>query len=196
VKYIFLGDVHGNLKLCHNICKKYPNATVIQVGDLGVGFIFWGIISKLPSNFKFFPGNHDKRQEALTLPSCLGDYGEVDGKFFFVSGADSIDKDYRIEGVSWWPDEEITNKQAEHALGLWEKSKAQVLVCHDCPQRIAQHNYLIYDTTLTRNTLDQMIEVRKPKIIIYGHHHKSCLFDYEGITIKALGVEEVWELTL
>lgn len=196
MRYIFIGDVHGNLKRCHDACTKHPDATIVQIGDLGVGFIFWGLIAKLPTNFKFFPGNHDKRQEALTLKSCLGNYGEVDGKFFFVSGADSIDKDERIEGVTWWPDEELTYKQADEALSLWEKSKAQVLVSHDCPQRLAQYNHLIYDTTITRNVLDQMIDVRRPKIIIYGHHHKSCHFDYEGITVKALGIDECWELTL
>lgn len=196
MKYIFIGDVHENLNVCQNACTKHPNATIVQIGDLGVGFIFWGIIAKLPSNFRFFPGNHDKRQEALTLPSCLGNYGEVDGKFFFVSGADSIDKDDRIEGVSWWPDEELTYKQLNHALDLWEKSKVEVLVSHDCPQKIAQYNHLIYDSTPTRSVLDQMIEVRKPEIIVYGHHHRSTLFDYEGIKVKSLGINEVFELTL
>ncbi len=196
MRYIFLGDVHGNIKRCHDVCIKYPDAMVVQIGDLGVGFIFWEIITKLPSNFRFFPGNHDKRSEALTIPSCLGNYGNVDGKFFFVSGANSIDKDQRIEGVSWWHDEELTYKQLNHALDLWEKSKVQVLVSHDCPQRIAQYNHLIYDQTPTRQVLDQMIEVRKPKMICYGHHHRSAFFDYEGIKVKALGIDETFEITL
>ena len=192
MKYIFIGDVHGNLIHCLKTSEKNPDATIVQIGDYGVGFIPLDVFMRLPKNFKFFPGNHDCRTLCHNLPHCLGDYGDVDGKFFFVSGADSIDKDQRVEGVSWWADEELTYKQAEHAFDLWVKSKAQVLVSHDCPQMIAQYNHLIYDSTLTRQLLNRMIEARKPKIIIYGHHHKSCHFDYEGITIKALGIDECW----
>lgn len=196
MKYIFIGDVHGNLIHCLNVSEKNPDATIVQIGDCGVGFIPLDVFFRLPDNFKFFPGNHDNRSLCHQLPHCLGDYGDVDGKFFFVSGADSIDKDRRIEGVSWWPNEELTYNQLNHALDLWEKSTAQVLVSHDCPQRIAQYNHLIYNSTPTRAVLDQMIEVRKPKIILYGHHHRSSFFEYDGIKVKHLGIDECWELTL
>ena len=191
-----MGDVHGNLIHCLKTSKKNSDATVIQIGDCGVGFIPQDVFLRLPKNFKFFPGNHDCRTLCHQLPHCLGDYGDVDSKFFFVSGADSVDKDQRIEGISWWPDEELTYKQLNHALDLWEKSKAQMLVSHDCPQRIANYNHLIYNSTRTRAVLDQMIEVRKPKMILYGHHHRSSFFEYEGMTVKALGIDEVYQLTL
>jgi predicted phosphodiesterase len=196
MRFVFLGDVHSNLKRCNDVSTKYPSRTIIQVGDFGVGFVSTEIIGRLPKNFYFFPGNHDNRQVALTLSSCLGNYGERFGKFFFVSGADSIDADRRIMGVDMWEDEQLSYKQAEHCLELWEKSKLNVLVSHDCPQSIAQFNCLIYDSTLTRQLLQRMIEVRKPQLLIHGHHHKSSMFQYEGIQVKALGIDEAWELAL
>lgn len=199
MKFVFLGDVHGNFLHCENVCKQHTDSTIVQVGDLNVGFIRnTYLLENLPSNFKFFVGNHDNRQLANTLPHCLGDYGEAfGGKFFFVSGAYSIDRAGRTEGVNWWNDEELTYKQANHCLELWEISKCDVLISHDIPQSFAESYQLIYDTTITRNLLQAMIEVRKPKLVVSGHHHKSKdLVTHQGIHWKSLGIDETFSLDI
>jgi len=196
MKFIFLGDVHGNLIRCLNVAESNPDSTIVQIGDFGIGFLPIDVFLRLPKNFKFFVGNHDKRQEAKTLPHCLGDYGEAYEKFFFVSGADSIDKDMRIEGVSWWPDEELTYKQAEDCLDKWENSKVEVLVSHDCPQSIAEKYLLVYDKSLTRNLLQKMIDIRKPKLLVYGHHHQSKRVNFNDIDVKELGIDETFSVDI
>lgn len=196
MKFIFLGDVHANLNHCLKLSEANADATIIQVGDLGVGFIPLDVFYRLPSNFKFFPGNHDCRKMCHQLPHFIGDYGEYEGKFFFVSGADSIDKDGRIEGVSWWPDEELTYKQAEDCLAKWEKSKLDILVSHDLPQSFAEGYKLIYDRTLTRDLLQRMIDVRKPSLIITGHHHRSGYRIHDKIRWKELQIDESFEIDI
>lgn len=196
MKYIFIGDVHANLNPCMKVSKSNPDAIIVQIGDLGVGFISIDVFRRLPDNFKFFPGNHDCRELCHTLPHCLGDYGEVDSKFFFVSGADSIDRAHRIEGVSWWADEQLTYHQAEDCLQQWEVSKCDILVTHDCPQSFAEGYKLIYDKTLTRNLLQSMIELRKPRMLIHGHHHRSNRLNINGIDVVELGIDECFSIDL
>lgn len=196
MKFIFLGDVHGNLNHCLNLSHKNPNHTIVQIGDLGVGFVPQDVFYRLPRNFTFFAGNHDNRQLCNKLPYCLGDYGDFRNRFFFVSGADSIDKDRRIEGVSWWPDEELTYQQSMLCLDEWSKSKTDTLVSHDCPQSFAEGHKLIYDKSLTRNLLQMMIEVRKPKRLIHGHHHRSHRATINGIEVIELGIDEPYEIEL
>ena len=191
MKFIFLGDVHGDLGRCSAICTQNRDATVIQIGDLGVGFIPKKTILKhLEHNFRFFVGNHDCREISNTIPHCLGDFGEVRNHFFFVSGANSIDKDMRIEGVSWWKDEELSYQQAGECLSQWEKSNVDVLVAHDIPQSFAEGYKLIYDRCLTRDLLQKMIEVRKPKLFISGHHHNSRRMIVKGIAWIELDINE------
>jgi calcineurin-like phosphoesterase family protein len=196
MKFCFLGDVHSNLIRCLNLTEAYPDTTVVQIGDLGVGFVPLDVFYRLPKNFYFFPGNHDCRKLSYTLPHCLGAYGEVFGKFFFVSGADSIDKERRIEGVSWWSDEELTYREAEDCLVKWEESTVDVLVTHDLPQSFAEGYKLIYDRTLTRDLLQKMIEVRKPKLLIHGHHHRSKRHEFNGVQVVELGIDEPYFIDL
>jgi hypothetical protein len=200
MKFVFIGDVHGNLVHCSKVSEIYPQSELIQIGDLGVGFVahqhMLMMLNAIP-RFHFFVGNHDNRQLAKEYKQCLGDFGEsFDGKFFFVSGADSIDKGRRTEGVNWWPDEELSYKQAELCLHEWTNSNSQVLVCHDIPQSFAEGYQLIYDKTLTRNLLQQMIEDRKPQLLLSGHHHVSRDIDVDGIRWKALGIDETFSIDI
>ena len=192
MKLIALSDVHGNVRRCRDVANKNPDRIIIQIGDLGVGFMPREIIESLPSNFYFFCGNHDNRTEANSLRNCIGDFGEMNG-FFFVSGADSIDKEDRIENVNWWANEELNYEQASQCLEKWEKSKCQILLSHDLPQRAMEAAFGYKEKCLTRNLLQSMIDARKPSMIIYGHHHKHKRFRGEGIEYVGLGIDETYD---
>lgn len=196
MKFVFIGDVHGNVPHCVSVCKANRDASVIQIGDFGVGFLHPKKFVNLPSNFWFFCGNHDCRKDARHIDNALADFGEFNESFFYVSGADSIDKDMRIEGVSWWPDEELSYQQASNCLFLWEHSKVKVLVSHDCPQSFAEKYKLIYNRSLTRDLLQKMIETRPPELIITGHHHVSKDIYVDGIRWKELSENEVFTIDL
>lgn len=193
MKIIILSDVHGNILHCQDVALRNPSTPVIQLGDLGAGFVPREVIENLPPNFFFFPGNHDNRKIAVTMKNCLGHYGHGNN-FFFVSGADSKDKDRRTEGVNWWPDEELTYEQGQQCIDEWTKSKSQVIISHDAPQRLVEAFFLIYDRSRTRQILDAMIEARKPKLIISGHHHKPLRTEHNGIKFVVLKIDETYEL--
>ena len=40
-KFLILGDVHGDTELCRDVARKNPERFVLQLGDLGVGFVPW-----------------------------------------------------------------------------------------------------------------------------------------------------------
>ena len=191
---IILSDVHCDFNHVINVCQRHVDQTVVQLGDLGIGFLRTEYVKEnTPSNFRFFVGNHDSRTLANTLPSCLGNFGEFEN-IFFVSGANSIDRFSRIEGKDWWPDEELTYAQSNECLNLWEQSDKDIIVAHDCPQTIAEKFMSIYDRSLTRTLLDRMIEVRKPKLVVFGHHHRSYDINFNKVKYRGLRINETFQL--
>lgn len=197
MKIIILSDVHGNLVHCRNVCEQNPNTLVIQLGDLGVGFVPNEVIEDLPSNFFFFPGNHDNRSLAMSLNKCMGHFGSYfSDRIFIVSGADSKDKAIRTEGINWWPDEELTYEQGQRCINEWAGSKAEVIISHDCPQLIAEGYFLIYDKSRTRQILDSMIHVRRPKLVVFGHHHRPFRITSQDGKTTCIGLKIDETITL
>jgi hypothetical protein len=89
--------------------------------------------SKKPYQIAFVDGNHENHSRLRALPTatfCGGQAGRVslnvwhlrrgevftlDGPLVFVmGGASSIDRKYRREGGSWWPDEVPTQTDVEN----------------------------------------------------------------------------------
>jgi predicted phosphodiesterase len=193
---VILGDIHCNFNRVVEICKKYPDQTVLQLGDFGVGFMpTQFIIDNSPTNFRFFVGNHDNRTEACKIPNCLGHLGEYED-IFFVSGANSIDKDRRIEGVNFWSNEELTYEQGNLCLESWQKSNKKIIVSHDAPQNFVENYLLIYDRSFTRIILQKMVDIRKPDMIIFGHHHRKYNIKHDSIRYIGLGIDDVFELSV
>jgi hypothetical protein len=120
------------------------NDVLIQLGDFGVIWndtpdkqekYLLKFLGERPYNILVVNGNHDNIPRLRRFPeiAMFGDFVRVidenvfylqnghiytiQGKTFFVmGGALSIDKDRRIEGKSWWPEEQST--YAEFNLGL------------------------------------------------------------------------------
>lgn len=191
---IILGDIHCNFNRVEEVCKQYPNQTVLQLGDFGVGFMPTKfIIDNSPPNLKFFTGNHDNRKEACKIPSFLGHFGECED-VFFVSGANSIDKDRRIVDVNYWEDEELSYRQGCLCMDSWKKSTKKIIVSHDAPQRFVQQFMLIYDASFTRSLLQEMVDVRKPDMIVFGHHHRKYRIEHESVQYVGLRIDETFQL--
>lgn len=192
---LFLGDVHTNINFCKDLSNQNPDQIIFQIGDLGAGFVSTHfLINELPKNFKFIRGNHDCPQECPKIPNYLGDFGEFN-KVFFASGADSIDKGYRTVGVDWWADEQLNYEQANACLAAWEKSNCRIIASHDGPHSLIHDLYGIRDASRTRKLLQAMLEIRKPDIWIFGHHHKPRTIKSNGVEFYALGIDEVLNLT-
>jgi predicted phosphodiesterase len=166
-----IGDVHGKRRRYQDI--MHSNEYTIQLGDCDFDYDH---LSEFDcAKHKLIPGNHDNHESVYQLPNCLGRFGasELNGiNFFFVCGADSIDKFGRNQYIDWWPNEELSYKEMFEATQLYQQIKPDLVLSHDCPQIVAQMFFGISDPSHTRNGLQWMFELHKPRLWVFGHHHK------------------------
>ena len=130
---------------------------LIICGDVGVcGFMASDeaktrdILRNLPVTVLFVDGNHENFEqlnsyavetwnggkvhfiESNIIHLMRGQVFEIDGKKFFTfGGAYSVDKMYRTEGITWFP-EEIPSKE-EYEEGWKNLEKADFQVTISCP---------------------------------------------------------------
>lgn len=180
---LFLGDLHG----AYEYIPK-ARGPIVQVGDLGIGF------QKPPEfakDFRFIRGNHDNPELCRQHPNYIGDW-KLENWVLYLSGAWSIDKMWRREGVSWWADEELNFKQMNEVLSL-PKESVHFVVAHDCPEFLYRH--LGINGVIKQSTPLFLNEVAKrfvPRKWVCGHHHKSAqLNGVGGIDFTVLDIGEV-----
>ena len=188
----FIGDVHSLFPQYLAILSQTEEPT-IQLGDMGFGFEGVDPLPALPAKDRFIRGNHDDPVKCRAHPNYLGEFGYLEKEgIFFISGAYSIDKKWRVPGVSWWEEEELSQAQMYEALALYEKVKPEMVVSHDCPSVAA----LMFCNVLsdpwensakkfrypsrTSQFLDQIYEVHAPRQWVFAHYHitRRCQIDH------------------
>lgn len=179
----------------------------LQIGDMGIGFKKrngWDRLTvgdMLPKD-KWFAGNHDHRSACAKEQGYLGNFGVTNEGIFFVSGAFSVDAFSREVGSSWWPDEQLSTPEFEEALQLYSELKPEIMATHDCPRIIYPKMLEIrYDgrpaplyENITASWLDRMLAVHKPKVWVFGHWHRACDFDFDGV--RYICADELQPVTL
>jgi len=192
---IIVGDIHGRFKELNAIARKHKKETIVQIGDFGFGFggLFELDASLIESNIRFFRGNHDNPALCNAHPGCLGDFGVFEN-LFFVAGADSIDKDMRVEGRSWWRDEELTIQQFNEAIDLYSQAKPETVLTHDCPQSITRDYFGIPEASRTRQGLQAMLDIHRPKLWIFGHHHRHFVKKDDECVFRCLPELQTYDL--
>lgn len=170
-----IGDVHGYYAHYHRLIRKARST--VQVGDFGSDYkTLAGIDS---GQHRILGGNHDNYDDMGNWPHFLGDYGvhhiEGFGDIFFIRGGLSIDRHMRIEGVSWWRDEELGLRKCCEVLRAYKNIKPDFVVTHECPCSIVPH---VTESTLiipsrTNQLLEQCFIAHQPKKWVFGHYHKS-----------------------
>lgn len=99
-----------------------------------------------------------------------------------LGGAASVDREWRVPGVSWWPDEAITDQQVADAIA---GGPADVMLTHESPARtpvmavnqILRSNPLGFPTsTLLESAASQMRVAQvwdavHPRHLLHGHMH-------------------------
>ena len=117
-----------------------------------------------------------------------GQIFEIQGKTFFTcGGAASYDKAYRTEGISWWPEENISYKECETAMNNLQKHNNTVdyILTHTCPQSLVMPMFNLNPITCpTGIFLDEVYRTVKFKDWYFGHWHEDkdfgnfhCLYD-------------------
>jgi hypothetical protein len=185
----FIGDLHGNItenknRRCYtNLINGIPYS--VQLGDWG--FDYRPLKNIDPIRNRVLPGNHDNYDDMINYPHFLGDFGwhsfplknNKEFKFFFIRGAFSIDRKWRIPTISWWEQEELTFEQCYKLIDVYREAKPDFVVSHDCPQNIMP--YVVpggYDRQFiqpsrTNQILQSCFEIHRPSTWIFAHHHRN-----------------------
>ena len=113
----------------------------------------------------------------------------------FIGGAHSIDWQYRIKGFSWWEDEELSQPRMLEIMDTYMKVKPDVMVTHDAPIVVIKemHSHHMFDNSRTQQFFQALWNEHKPKLWIFGHHHKSFrtyISDTEFVCLDELEIKE------
>lgn len=178
---IFVGDIHGKVEYLPR------NVNAVQVGDMGVGFVD---VPALP-NIKFIRGNHDNPELCQTHPCYIGDWKLHQG-VLYIGGAGSIDRAWRTEGVDWWRNEELTNKQMLQLMEAIDPlfNEVTAVVAHDAPRQVYSTiipGKPIIDRFGMPRFLDAVLERYRPKTWVCGHFHIRHTFKDGATTFHVLG---------
>lgn len=201
----FIGDIHGN----PNVYAKaiWDCHESIQVGDMGLGFN-----ETLDSKFieifhdnkahKFIRGNHDDPELCRAQPTYLGDMTyDADNRMMMVGGAFSIDKEYRVEGISYWSDEELSYVDLEHAIEMYEENKPLIMVTHDAPRYATEQmfrngfNIPASRTQVAFNTMFLQTGWT-PKLWIFGHWHESKTVMIDDTLFCCIGEHSYYDIDI
>lgn len=183
----FQGDLHGDLHAAKR--ATIQGEQIIQLGDLGIGFAAnWLVESKISNrnDYWFIRGNHDNPDLCRTNPRYLGEFGYDEALgIFYISGARSVDRYKRIEGVDWWRDEELTAKQQNECFDLFVKLRPKIVVSHDSPVTGLKKRYIEYDGT--KRFLEALYAAHQPRHWFYGHHHVNFTKRHKSTYFTCVG---------
>lgn len=115
------------------------------------------------------------RERITYLPrGCVLTLGDT--KFMAAGGAYSIDKDDRIPGQSWWPQEVLTELDVRTCRVA---GKVDVVLSHDAPFRYPIGTEILHsarkmdspETRVNRDRLTRIVLAARPKLVVHGHWH-------------------------
>jgi len=193
---LIIGDIHGKVDKYLELISSSDES--IQIGDFGYGFSSTKNLNTIPLQHKFIRGNHDSPAICKGSLNYLGDYGYLEDKeIFFVSGGDSIDKAHRVEGVSWWRDEELSYRDMLDARILYMETKPKIVLSHEAPSCIIpliHSHHSTFAPSKTAQCLQSMFEIHRPTKWIFGHHHISYKEIIDGTEFICLSELETCEI--
>ena len=208
-----IGDVHGKYMPYKRLIEGVSDS--IQVGDMGAGFRhtvgqhIGDYYANPPhmhmkrGNHRFIRGNHDNPAFCRNHSQWISD-GSMENGVMFVGGALSIDKQFRQEGFSWWPDEELSVGELMLLTDRYIGERPRAMITHECPEDIALFEMarLSGSTKLdprfasrTRQAFQSMWSAHSPELWVFGHWHRSfdqvcngtrfiCLAELEPLDIE------------
>ena len=156
------------------------------------------LMTKFNSQLLFVDGNHENFELLSFYPVeewnggkiqvisphvkhlMRGQVFEIEGKkFFTMGGADSIDKAYRTNRISWWEEENITYADLQEAsknLALHNDTVDYVLT-HTCPLNVkhAMKMKIEFDNS-NENKLQEIANTINFKHWYFGHYHIDWSF--------------------
>lgn len=233
-KLYSVGDIHGNFSNFEKTMGNSKNSDYILVGDVGLGFHSkeyytewfrdWNERLRNDGNVIYLiRGNHDDpsfwTEKKINFSNIIlvQDYEVLRLKnknILCVGGALSIDRKHRVEGVTYWKDEEfVYNEDLTNSF-----RDIDIVITHTAPEFCFPRGYdtkflqsfYFYDTTLRTDLVVERIEMArmfqclnrgdifgKPNKIFawyYGHYHISKTEYHHDIMFRLCNINEIVEI--
>ncbi len=159
-----IGDVHGRIGDYLSLIRDVPRS--IQLGDMGLDY---SALPNSPSHV-FIMGNHDNYSVVHPCVAHSQGWGIHEG-WFLIRGAESTDKALRVEGIDWWADEQLSDRECDLVIDAYTKARPDYVASHDCPQMLLPKLGIDGKGSRTNQLLQALYEIHQPIRWIYGHHH-------------------------
>lgn len=216
-RFFVTGDCHGQYHRIYNFIQKYglgEGDTIIVCGDMG---LYWNDNKKDAEekiktyeamchgvNLWWIDGNHENFNVIKTFgnkpyrcsPHIIymprGTVVDTKvGTMLFIGGADSVDKFWRTENVSWWAGETITDEDVDKVI----PGHYDYVFTHCCPYEEVQQGkcWLFTLSNISENNAIHNSEKQLQRIFdkidfnhhYYGHYHvnkqtsdkHTCLYE-------------------
>lgn len=203
MRIMFVSDVHGEFLSYFNLINFTADIDKsYQLGDMGIGFPDtprdYNNIFPIKNKHKFIRGNHDNPEVCRLHEHYLGNYGITSEGIFYVSGAFSVDKQWRTPYVDWWPNEELSTIELYKAIDLYEKEKPEIVMSH-CPPLELIPLTSTFDLVIessTSKSFSEMLKIHQPKKWIFGHMHKNLKTVINNTEFICLNIMEYYILEM
>ncbi|CAG7845069.1 hypothetical protein USB125703_01326 [Pseudoclavibacter triregionum] len=209
------GDWHGRLGFASDAIRaacEHGAEAIVHLGDFGYLFepsYLHGLDAVLEGIPLFFiDGNHEDfayleskplaedgtrplSRHVLHLPRGLR-WTWRGRSWLALGGAHSVDRMSREPGVSWWPQERLTEEDVRRVS---EPGHADVLVCHDppagvdAPKGYGDARFPLVDEELGerhRGLVRRVVDAATPRLIAHGHFHARYRSTLGGATVLGL----------
>lgn len=169
---------------------------------------------KQPYTTVFIDGNHENFHALETYPivnfhgarchrirphvfhMMRGEVLNAEGhRIWGMGGAVSVDRKWRTENVSWWPQEVPSLSEWRHAEEMLIAARPNMIVTHDAPASVIQAIYRGIEDRIVQSQvtehLEQILQIIKAQAIpatdwYFGHHHTDHIYRTNRITFHAL----------
>lgn len=226
-----LGDVHGNVGWIRMLARALPYlapdvTTILQLGDwwMPPGEVDEALVETGITRIYVTNGNHDPWGEITPLltkhpgaavrvsklvwllprPARLSIGGR---SVLSLGGASSVDRESRVEGLTWWQDEEITDEDVAAAIS---GGPADLMLTHESPadtpvravREILRKNpqrfpkAALQASAASRARVSEVWDAVRPELLVHGHMHVGAGGQTaDGRRVASLGREcREWNL--
>lgn len=209
-RVLLAGDWHGDGGWAQRMLERAGDdglELVIQLGDFGIGMAGMGgsegyldaidaTAARAGVRLLFLDGNHENfpylyrfplhatglrpvRRHIWHIPRGFRwTWGEKTWQA--VGGATSTDRVHRREGADWWPEEALTDDDAESIAVAARDERVGVLLTHDAPRDAPLDSgrwpvdWAEVDRVLAeehRDRLSRVCKALRPRKVVHGHWH-------------------------
>jgi hypothetical protein len=196
-----ISDVHGNKDVLRKLIIESLTDNITLIGDIGFGF---GITMDW---FKLFPdkkitllqGNHDNAQCMYSDKnvSCITTFNgyrfEYSTGTLHIPGAYSYDKKYRINGISWWDNEEMNVVQLQSLIDFVANNVHYIknIISHDAPLSMYYNFFPETVRSRTNVALDTIKEIilENEVTVNWYHGHLHYGYSYRVGNLNIIGLQ-------